>query len=75
MKKTTTPDPWKAYHKPKSVAEIASFLELTPARVRQVITELKHEAVDRIGNVPFYEHFTVLKIQNRNTKPGPRGKR
>ena len=62
-------------HKPMSVAQIAARLKITPARVRQIIAELKHWPVDRIGNVPLYGHYTFLKIKGRNRKPGPRRKR
>lgn len=75
MAKAIKKNPWNEIHKPTSVANIAAFLEISPARVRQIITELKAEPVDRIGNVPFYDHYTWLLIRNRNTKPGPKGKK
>lgn len=68
-------NPWDAAGKPETAASIARFLEISPARVRQVITELKLKPVDRIGNVPFYDHYAFLLIRNRNTKPGPNRKK
>jgi hypothetical protein len=71
MAKATKPNPWDAADKPTSVAKIAEFLDISPQRVRQIIKTLKAKPVDRIGNVPFYDHYTWLLIRNRNKKPGP----
>lgn len=72
MGKSTNKSLWAAANPPVPIADIAGLLEISPARVRQVVSALKMKPVARIGNVPFYSHFQFLLIRNRNTKPGPK---
>lgn len=57
---------------PQPVAAIAVLLQVSPARVRQLLGEMEILPVDRIGNVPLYSFAQFRRLRQRDTKPGPK---
>lgn len=57
-----------------SITEIATFLEISTSRVRQLVSAMSLQPFFRVGNVPFYDNQSFLLIRNRNKKPGPKQK-
>lgn len=56
--------------------EIAKRLKLTPARVSQIVRDMKKHLghIETVGRNQLFTLEQVASIKNRNTKPGPNGK-
>lgn len=58
-----------------TLTHIAEYYKLSYSRVRGIIIDLGIQPKRYEGNKPIYSQASVLRMEKRNQKPGPKAKK
>lgn len=58
-----------------TLAHIAEYYKLSYSRVRGIVRDLNIQPKRYEGNQPIFSKASVLRIEKRNVKPGPKVKK